>query len=188
YVPDHFINTIAVDGDRLWLGTSEGLHIMHVTTGRLNTLAYNSRQIHGLTASHIRYVYIDNQGIYWIGTAGGGMNKYDKNLNLFNLVRSNVFDSKGLNVPIINAFAEDRSGKVFVGTEGGGLSVFDPVSRLFERVPLKRSNDYMAILALEYNQQKELVVGTYAEGLFMMDPTTKKYRQLTKGKGLHDLN
>jgi Signal transduction histidine kinase len=188
YVPDHFINTIAVDGDRLWLGTNEGLHIMHVTTGRVNTLAYNSRQLHGLTASHIRYVYIDNQGIYWIGTAGGGMNKYDKNLNLFNLVRSNVFDSKGLNVPIINAFAEDRSGKVFVGTEGGGLSVFDPVSRLFERVPLKRSNDYMAILALEYNQQKELVVGTYAEGLFMMDPTTKKYRQLTKGKGLHDLN
>lgn len=188
YVPDHFINTIAVDGDRLWLGTNEGLHIMHVTTGRVNTLAYNSRQIHGLTASHIRYVYIDNQGIYWIGTAGGGMNKYDKNLNLFNLVRSNVFDSKGLNVPIINAFAEDRSGKVFVGTEGGGLSVFDPVSRLFERVPLKRSNDYMAILALEYNQQKQLVVGTYAEGLFMMDPTTKKYRQLTKGKGLHDLN
>lgn len=188
YVPDHFINTIAVDGDRLWLGTNEGLHIMQVTTGRVNTLAYNSRQIHGLTASHIRYVYIDNQGIYWIGTAGGGMNKYDKNLNLFNLVRSNVFDSKGLNVPIINAFAEDRSGKVFVGTEGGGLSVFDPVSRLFERVPLKRSNDYMAILALEYNQQKQLVVGTYAEGLFMMDPATKKYRQLTKGKGLHDLN
>jgi Signal transduction histidine kinase len=188
YVLGHYINTIAVDGDSLWLGTNEGLHIMHANTGRVSSLAYDSRQIHGLTASHIRYIYIDNQGIYWIGTAGGGINKYDKNLNLFNLVRSNVFDSKGLNVPIVNAFAEGPNGKVFVGTEGGGLHVFDAGSRLFERVSLKSSSERLAVLALEYNRQKELVIGTYAEGIFIMNPVTKRYRQLTKGKGLHDLN
>jgi hypothetical protein len=39
--------------------------------------------------------------------------KVHKNLNLFNYVRSNVFDTQGLNARVATAFAETKDGKVF---------------------------------------------------------------------------
>ncbi len=33
-------------------------------------------------------LYIDEKGIYWVGSFQGGVSKYDKNLAFFNLVQS----------------------------------------------------------------------------------------------------
>ena len=77
-----------------------------------------------LSARSIRRIYIDKQGICWIGTNGGGVNKYDKNLNLFSFVKSDVFDEKGLNSPVVSSFVEDENANVFVGTQGGSRNKF----------------------------------------------------------------
>jgi signal transduction histidine kinase/ligand-binding sensor domain-containing protein/DNA-binding response OmpR family regulator len=186
------INSIAVDDGKLWLGTSSGLDIFDIRTHEVEKFSFDYRNIHSLTAHSVRSVYIDNQGICWLGMIGGGVNKYDKNLNLFNFVKSNVFDELGLNASIVSSFAENKDGKVFVGTQGGGLSLFDPKTKLFQRFDIrsgrKGSNNSLTVLALTWNRKNRLMVGTYADGLFVLDPETGKYQQLTKGSGAQDLN
>jgi signal transduction histidine kinase/ligand-binding sensor domain-containing protein/DNA-binding response OmpR family regulator len=186
------ISTIAVDGNRLWLGTAAGLEIINVQTGESREFRLDYRNIHSLTASGIRHIYIDNRGIYWVGTLGGGVNKYDRNLNLFNLVRSNIYDPQGLNAPVVMAFAEAPNNNVYVGTQGGGLSLFNVSTKLFQQLPIKsgrpNAGRYLTILTLEKSSRGQLLLGTYGEGLIVFDPATKNYRQIWQGSKPEDLN
>ena len=98
------INAISVDdeGNRLWLGTGSGLDIFNTRTGEITNISYDKRNVQGLAGRTVMTVYNDHQGIYWIGTAQGGISKYDKNLNLFNLVQSIPFDAEGLPSSIVS--------------------------------------------------------------------------------------
>ncbi|MGE5519105.1 MAG: two-component regulator propeller domain-containing protein, partial [Candidatus Dadabacteria bacterium] len=124
------IYSISIDDDKLWLGTEEGLNILNSKTGEITTFKQDYRNIHGLSAKAIHCIYIDKQGIYWLGTSRGGVDKYDRNLNLFNYVEGNSFDQKGLNASIVTSFAENTDGNVYVGTEGL-LTLFDRKTKLF---------------------------------------------------------
>ncbi|MEO5681256.1 MAG: two-component regulator propeller domain-containing protein [Chitinophagaceae bacterium] len=187
-----FINSVAVDGDKLWIGTSEGLNIMDTKTGEITKFTPDHRNMHSLSAAAVRCVYIDKQGIYWLGTIRGGVNKYDKNLNLFNHVRSNVFDEKGLNASIVTSFAENENGKVFIGTDGRGLSLFDPASRLFRHLSIlslrNLPGNRLPILALKMTRKKQLLIGTSGDGLFIFDPVSFTYQQLMQGAVAEELN
>lgn len=188
----NFINSIAVEGDSLWIGTDEGLNILDTRTGEFATYKHNFRDIYSLNSKTVRSVYIDRQGIYWLGTVSGGVNKYDKNLNLFNFVQSNVFDEKGLNAPIVTSFAEDHKGNVYVGTDDGGLSLFDPNTRLFRHFNIRSgrnsTNHNLTILSLKMSRKNQLIIGTYSDGLFQLNPASGRYQQLLQGTGVKDLN
>lgn len=188
----NFINAVVAEDEKLWIGTTEGLNIMNIRTGEITRFEPDPRNIHSLTNKLICSIYIDKEGIYWVGTIRGGINKYDKNLNLFNHVRSNVFDEKGLNASIVTAFEEAEKGKVFVGTEENGLSLFDPSTKLFQHFNIisrrKDAGNVISILTLKMTRAKKLLIGTFSDGLFIMDPVSGKYRQLMQGTGIDELN
>ncbi len=187
------INSILSDDDgKLWIGTERGLNMLDTRTGEINRRLYDYRDVHGLTSEGIRTVYIDNKGNYWLGTTRGGINKYDKNLNLFNLVVSNPFDKSGLVAPIVTSFAENADGSIFVGTEGGGLSLFDPGTKRFRQYTLqskrKGAGNRLVVRALNAVNAQQLLVATISDGLFILDPATGKYKQLLQGAGAEGLN
>lgn len=192
FLSSNFVSSLAVDGDKLWLGTSEGLDIIDPQTGETLVFKPDYLNNHSLAAKSIRCIYIDKQGVYWIGMFQGGINKYDQNLNLFNYIQSNVFDEKRLNAPIVTSFAEDKSGKVYVGTEGGGLNLFDPKTKLFQHVNIqsrrKGSNSRLTILSILMSRKNRLMIATYSDGLFVFDPVSHHYQQLMKGANADDLN
>lgn len=186
------VYSVAADSKgKLWLGTEEGLNILDIKSLKIETYKPDSRDIHSLATKSIRCVYIDKQGIYWLGTFKGGINKYDKNLSLFNLKQSNPFDDKGLGGSNVTSFAEAGGGDIFVGTDGGGLNLFNRKTELFSRFNLQPSGkgprSKLSILALEMSRNKSLWVGTYADGLFELDPRTGKYRQFLQGSTVGSL-
>lgn len=191
YKQGNNINSIAVDGDKLWIGTNEGLEILDTGTGHITRLSFDHRNTHSLNAREVKSIYIDKNGIYWLGMIGGGVNKYDKNLNFFNFVQSNVFDKQGLNAPVVTSFAENEDGNVYVGTDGGGLSLFDRKTKLFQHLNIqskRQSADKLVVLALEMTRKKKLLIGTYADGLFMLNPASGSYTQLMAGNSSQHLN
>ena len=185
------VNSIAVDGEDLWIGTGAGLNILNLKTGLIRKFTSDYRNVHSLTGASVKCVYIDRQGIYWLGMLAGGVNKYDKNLTLFNLVNCNVFDEKGLNAPIVSAFAEDAKGDLFVGTEGGGLSLFNSKTRLFQHLGIRskrhRGTD-ITVMALGKDAKNQIAIGTFGDGLFIYDPISQQYQQLLQGSNINDLN
>lgn len=187
------ISSIAVDGEKLWMATTAGINILNIKTGQIQKYNSDDRNVHSLTARSGRCIYIDRQGICWFGTNGGGVNKYDNNLNLFSFVKSDVFDDKGLNVPVVSSFEEDGNGNVFVGTEGGdGLSLFNRKTRLFQHFNIRSvrtgSENNISVLTLTKNKKGHLLLGTYGDGLFIFDPVSGNYRQLIQGTAIHDIN
>ena len=187
------VGSIAVDGEKIWMATDNGLSILNIKTGLIEKYGSDYRNVHGLTARSVRCIYIDKEDICWLGTVGGGVNKYDKNLNLFNFVKSDVFDEKGLNSPVVSSFEEDDNRNIFVGTEGGnGLSLFNRKTRLFQHFTLrsarKTPDNNIVVLTLTKNKKNQLLIGTYGDGLFVFDPVSQNYKQLMQAPGIYDLN
>jgi len=188
----HGINAMAIDKDgMLWVGTMLGLFVVDPKTGRSAVYKPEYGNINSLTNEWIKSIYIDKEGIYWIGTFRGGINKYDKNLNLFNAKLSEAFHENGSNNCIVTSFAEGRDGNVLVGTDGGGLYVLDRKTEQLRRadiLPEREAGPSPAVLSLKTSRKGELYIGTFEKGLFIVDPLTGKMRHLSRGPGLNDLN
>ena len=110
---------------KLWSGTYKGLMCFE-SLERNVPLQFNAaftvevENPNSLNNNVIKSLYKDKTGIIWIGTNGGGVNKFDperKNFLHFGLnLRSNGNRYRG-----IRSMLEDSKGNIWVGTEGGGL-------------------------------------------------------------------
>jgi len=183
------INSIVPDSDgKLWIGTMEGLEVLDAATWRTVKYLPNGN-VHGLTSKAIKSIYIDKEGIYWLGTYRGGINKYDKNLNLFDVKLSEAFPEGGSGRPVVSCFAERRDGKVWVGTDGEGLYCFDRVADRLERVPLRGvGTEAPAVLALTATREGRLYIGTLGDGLLETDADGRKARRIRLGPAAGNLN
>ncbi|WP_324671236.1 hybrid sensor histidine kinase/response regulator transcription factor [Hymenobacter sp. GOD-10R] len=192
-ISNNFIHAIAPDQDNtIWIGTEGGLDVMDIRSGRVTRYAHDSRDAFSVNSKSIQSILIDSQGIHWVGTYKGGINKFDRNLTLFEGKRSSELDPLGLNAPLVTSFAESPTGDVFVGTDGGGLNVYHPKTGLFSRIPIKSKERIdlagLPILSMVLDHRKQLWLGTYNHGLFRYDIQTGTYKQFLQGPGESDLN
>lgn len=184
------VQSIASAGGKLWIGTGNGLDILDIATGHITQYFADFRNNNSLTAQSIRSIYLDNEGICWLGTFGGGISKYDRNLSIFNSVTSNIFDENGLQSSWVSAFADAGDGNIFVGT-GGGLSLFNSKTRLFHHIDLKPSphqTGYLSISSLLMNSRHKLMIGTYTNGLYLFDPANQKLQKIINSDETQQLN
>ncbi len=186
------IKSLAIDkNNQLWVGTEDGLNLIDVQSESIRHYKPNSRSSYSLTGKAISCIYIDDQGIYWLGPFHGGISKYDTNLNLFNLKQSNILDHNGLSASVVTSFAAYK-GKVFVGTDGGGLNLFNPRTALVERFNAAlgggMSLNNLSIMTMAVTRSQKLYLGTYSNGLVIKDLLGNGLRQIKKGEKVDDLN
>lgn len=177
----------ADDKDHIWVGTEGGLNVMDINTGKAVRYRHDPRDPYSLNSKSIRSIYVDPQGIYWLGTYMGGINKYDKNLTLFNYVQSTELDPFGLRAPIVSSFAQKSDNELYVGTDGGGLSIFNNKTNRFSHVliqPKEKINSAgLPIMAMLLDHRQQLWIGTFGHGLFKLNTVNNAYTQYTKGPG-----
>jgi len=188
----NLIYSIAASGNKIWVGAEGGLDIVDPATGIVQRYSHDGRDKFSLNSKSIRCVYIDPKGIYWLGTYKGGVEKYDRNLTLFNSKQDNAYDPLGLNAPFVSSFAEGKNGDIFVGTDGGGLNLYHIKSGLFSHIPIKsreKSNSAgLPILSMMMDRNQQLWIGTFQDGLFIYNTKTGRYEQLTAGTDNSHLN
>jgi len=180
-ISSNAIFAVSITSDyHFWIGTEDGINIFDPKTGSFQHLGPDDRNMFSLKSKYIRSLFLDPKGIYWAGTFGGGVSKYNIHLPLFNLQRSNVFDPAGLKSPFVTSFAEYKDDCVFIGTDGGGLQIFNKRTGLFKSCPIWSKLDRSAglnITALYLDRQGWLWAGTNHHGLFRIDPKTQRYKQ-----------
>ncbi|WP_205509569.1 hybrid sensor histidine kinase/response regulator transcription factor [Longitalea arenae] len=184
------INCIATDpAGQLWIGTNAGLHKLDPATRQVSSFVPDPDNIYSITTKDIKCAYIDREGIYWFGTFRGGINKYDRHLNLFNVKLSNTFQENSNKAAIVSALAESSNGHVFAGTDDDGLYEFDPRTEAMRRIPFpQKGNRPIPIISLYFTRTKQLYIGSYSQGLFIRDQATGHMENLRKGTRPQDLN
>lgn len=168
------------DSNTFWIGTENGINVFKPAEGKFQHLLPDERNVFSLKSRYIRSLFIDPKGIYWAGTYGGGVSKYNVHLPLFNLQRSNAFDGAGLKSPFVTSFAEYKNSEVFVGTDGGGIQIFNKKTRLFKPFPIFIKLDKtidLTVNALHLDHQGSLWAGTAHHGLFKINPETHAVKQ-----------
>ncbi|HEY9194745.1 MAG TPA: two-component regulator propeller domain-containing protein [Mucilaginibacter sp.] len=185
-ISGNLIYSIAANGDKLWVGTEGGLNVFDLASGKVKRYNHDDRDKFSVSSKSIRCIYNDPQGIYWLGTYQGGVDKYDRNLTLFNSKQNNAYDPAGLSAPFVSSFAENKDGDLFVGTDGGGLNLFHIRSGLFSHIAIKSkatSNSAgLPILSMMLDHNQQLWIGTFQDGLFIYNTKTGGYQQLNAGK------
>lgn len=181
----------AVKADKsgqLWVGTEEGLDILDPASGKWECIRNDQRNKYSLVGRSVRSIFIDGTGLYWVCTWQGGINKYDKNLAFFNLRESNPLDPHGLSSSVVTSFAEGRPGDIYVGTDGGGLNLYHTKTGLFDhpRLTANNGNNKLSILAMERTGD-ELWIGTYQQGLYVLNTGTGGVKHFSEGDGPNDL-
>jgi ligand-binding sensor domain-containing protein len=133
---------------------------------------------HALTHNNVVSIYEDRSGLLWIGTAGGGVNTYDRGRKPFRHYRNHPLNPNSLNENDVRSVYEARNGELWVGTQAGGLNQFDRARqrvRRFQHDPANANSlGDNTIWAILEDRQGVLWLGTFG-GLDRFDHRTGKW-------------
>ncbi|MCG3119414.1 MAG: hypothetical protein ALAOOOJD_01806 [bacterium] len=90
--------------------------------GALTHYQYDPGDPHSLSDNHIRAICRDRSGRFWIGTFGGGLNRFDEASQRFQHFRHDASRPHSLSADYVLSLCEDRAGTLWIGTLGGGLN------------------------------------------------------------------
>ncbi|MFW6129279.1 MAG: two-component regulator propeller domain-containing protein [Candidatus Aminicenantaceae bacterium] len=180
----------------LWIGTyGGGLNRLipndkKRASPKFTSYKHNSEDIRSLSDNRIRVVYIGNSGELWIGTDGGGLNRFDRESKNFVRYMHDPEDPQSLSNNRIFSLLEDSSGNLWVGTFGSGLDRFDRNKEQFVHHhhdpgnPHSISNDYL--LCIHEDPAGILWIGSNGGGLTRFNPTKKVFKNYGLKDGLPD--
>jgi ligand-binding sensor domain-containing protein len=103
------------DGE-LWAGTYNGLNLLNRKTGKFEIFKHEPNNKNSLTLNKIFSIYQDKKnGYLWVGTMGGGLNRYDKKTKEF----KHYTERENLPNNVVYATLEDKLGNLWVSTNFG---------------------------------------------------------------------
>lgn len=177
----------------LWVGTTAGLNKMAVRNDSglpiTTFVRYVNDASDGESLSHnaVRSILEDRTGTLWIGTDGGGLNKFDRSTGRCVRYLHDTASANSLSHNRIRAMVEDYSGTLWIATWGGGVNRFDPQKEEFTRYlhdandPRTLSDDAaMALYETRDGGRPETVtlwVATLA-GLNRFEPTAGSFERI----------
>ncbi|HEY6901875.1 MAG TPA: two-component regulator propeller domain-containing protein, partial [Puia sp.] len=156
----------------MWFGTREGLNrydgynftVYKNKLGDDKSLAYNL----------VNAIIEDDKGYLWIGTWGGGLDRYDRRTDQFVHFKHNPSDPGSLSDDLVLSLLVDSRGTIWVGTEEGGLNRMDSSGRFthyFHQQNNDRSLPGDYVKAICEDGDHNIWVGT-ASGLGRLDQRT----------------
>lgn len=146
---DDQVRALYMDRNKdIWVGTRSpfpndesypntgGLNRLDKITGRFVRYMHDPRNPNTLADNHIRVMFEDSQGNFWIGTGKSGINLLDRKTGMVQRQfkagdTSKVKDlpslvSVGSAIDHITFITEDGSGSLWFGSLGSGICKFDP--------------------------------------------------------------
>ncbi|WP_187270921.1 hybrid sensor histidine kinase/response regulator transcription factor [Neolewinella aurantiaca] len=160
-LPSQIIRSLEEDkAGNIWVGTGDGLVFISSSEAAKADPSHQSyknipEDRSSLSNSYILPIYTATDGTVWIGTFGGGINKYMPATEGESVSFKSYGESDGLVDGVIKAITEDQSGNLWISSNRG-ISRFDPRKEKFENFDI---ND-----GLQGDEFGELAVCTQADG------------------------
>jgi len=164
----------------LWVGTNNGLNGFNEEVGKFTRYTYNSddpADNHSIGNQIVNTIYQDLSGAYWIGTSGGGVNRFDPSTNQFVHNYHDPENPATINGNMVWSFEEDTNIGYWVGTSTG-IDRYDVLRGLFKHYSFRLTDgqDQSAIQVYSIMKSNDTTVwaGT-SRGLFRYDPISQEF-------------
>ncbi|WP_343328577.1 hybrid sensor histidine kinase/response regulator transcription factor [Polaribacter staleyi] len=174
--------TVSISNNHIWAGTDEGLLEFNNLSNfkkpsLIGIFKYDPKHPnYSLTKTAIKSLFIDKTGIVWIGTNGGGVNKFDPHKKQFTHIKNNL-DPGSLSNDKVRAILEDSEQNLWMGTEGGGLNFLskEDTNKNYNKFQhFTGLNKVFAIEEIKLKDSKKIYIGGEgAPGLFEIDLAKK---------------
>ena len=190
YLGDNRIITLLEDKDKdIWLGTYSG-GLCRIKKNQKTLLPefvkviryiYQEKNKHGLSNNTVMDITQDNSGYIWIGTFGGGLDRFNKATGHFLHFLNDPSDPTSFPENDILSLSLDRSGIVWVGSHvGGGVTLVRENRTKFnvlKSIPGNPNslNDGIVWSIFE-DKNNDLWMGTYRGGLNLFDEKSGEFK------------
>lgn len=187
-----WIDEFVLVDEQMWLATA-GAGIAIIDTSTLEIVRHLKRQEgipHTLALDDISAFLKDRSGLIWIGTWGGGLNRFNPANKAFRSLRTNHLKTNTLSHPAIRAIKELQNGNIWFGSFVNGIDVFDPkygVIRGFRPDPsddLALKSGY--VFSIEQMPDGDIWVSTFGQGIFKYLPEKDGFKQFVDDPELAD--
>ncbi len=155
----------------LWFGTEDGLN--RYDGYEFKIYRHSEADSSSLTNNYIYTLYKDSEGNLWIGTWGGGLDRYDAKYDKFlHYEAANASASPSLNK--VTGILEDSRKVLWITTWGGGLCRVDRSARRIEQVSLHFVLHQPARLdtlhGIAEDSGGKIWIGGFRTGVIVYDP------------------
>lgn len=165
------VQSIATDGDNnIWIATyGAGIYVSNQSQTTIKHFSYNNIWPQPLCYDDILCLTKDIKGDIWIGTDGGGISIYDKNINYFSLISNATY-------PLIaqaRSVAAAKNGDLLEGTYNSGLNIFSIDGMGYKNLQTfvlnGISNTCKRVTALYTDPAGDIWMGSHNNGLFILN-------------------
>ncbi len=175
----------------IWIGTVDGLN--RYDGYNLKIYSNSQEDTNSLANNRIYCLLLDNEGILWVATMGGGLCRYNYATDNFTTYRRKNNTFKSLGSDVIMALHQDKEGLIWIGTAEGGLSCFNKKTSTFKtyKSNADKSNSLAnhTIFAIAEDNEGILWLGTGTGGVFRFDKRSKIFTSYCNdSKNLNSLN
>ena len=160
----------------LWVATRDGLNRFD----GYNFLVYRHIEQDSLSVSHnwITAIVECDSNTLWIGTMGGGLNRFDKISETFTRFRSGSTNATLIPNNYIRDLHLDRSGNLWVATDGG-LSVINPDSMTARHFRHDPENEFSlnsdSVTCIYEDRSGMIWIGTNGGGFMSFDLNLQRF-------------
>ncbi|RKY98443.1 MAG: histidine kinase [Ignavibacteriae bacterium] len=174
FAEDMFGKILVVTAER------DGGYEFNPETETFTHYEYDPSDPNSLSNNIITRVYEDTTGVFWIGTAIGGLNKIDHYAKKFISYVFDPNDPNGINAQIVRGIHLDKNGELWVGLADGGLDRFSKdrkkVTHYTHEQDDPKSISEDDVWAIHEDKEGNLWVGTHGGGLDKFDRETETFK------------
>lgn len=169
---------------KLLIGTESGLYTYDPVRGQVSNMRSSYFDRFALSDNAIYSIFEDRDKGIWVGSWFGGVDYCETPDSPFRKYYPGVSEGS-LKGNHVREFCKGPDGRIWVGTEDAGLNVFDPRTERFQY--FSPSKDFTNVHGM-CMVGDELWVGTYAKGLYVVDPVSLSIkRRYVKGENCETL-
>jgi len=168
------------DTNQLMFGTWGGLVKLNLKDRSYAIEKKNETSVNSLSSDKISCILKDKQGNLWIGTEENGLNIYFNSLNKFPLYNS----SNGLDNDFVYSIYQLKNKNILIGTEDGLYSLNAQNNTVSNYNSILKKYEIHTILSLLEDNQGNIWIGSYGQGIVVHNPKTKKDIKLLADKNL----
>lgn len=141
-----------------------------------------------LPTNSIRYVFVDELGMTWIGTYNRGAYVIDNRAKKFESFDFPLPPAQGAAAISIKAIAEDPSGNIWLACDGVGIYELDARTRQLKfPEEVNRALATRHVSALRFDHENNLWVGTWGAGIYCVNTKTRATKHFAiEAKGFGD--